>query len=137
MDEIENHRLKKFTILRKYVSHQEAMELQQKANLLLLIQVNDSRTKGALPGKLFEYLKAQKPILAIGPKQWDAFQIITKTKAGIGLEYQDSVKQYKAAIRQIFETNHGQFDKREIFQFSRNEITKELEKIIVNIDKHK
>ena len=48
------------------VTHREAVELQQSADVLLLMQWNDPREQGNVPGKLFEYMGARRPILLLG-----------------------------------------------------------------------
>ena len=69
--------LKEHTELVGYVSHDEAVKLQQESQVLLLVEIDSYETKGILPGKLFEYMAARRPILAIGPSHWDANQIIS------------------------------------------------------------
>ena len=44
----------------------EALSLQAQADILLLLQWNDPQESGNVPGKLFEYLAARRPILGIG-----------------------------------------------------------------------
>ena len=70
-----------------YVSHNQAIALQQKSRLLLLIEINSQETRGIIPGKLFEYLMAKRPILAIGPKKWDVQQILEETGSGEYFQY--------------------------------------------------
>lgn len=48
------------------VAHDTAIQLQQRADILLLMQWNDPREQGNVPGKFFEYLGAGRPILLLG-----------------------------------------------------------------------
>ncbi len=48
------------------VPHAEAMRRQLEADVLLLMQWQDPREQGNVPGKLFEYLGARRPILLLG-----------------------------------------------------------------------
>lgn len=48
------------------VSHADAAQLQRMADVLLLMQWNDPREQGNVPGKFFEYLGAGRPILLLG-----------------------------------------------------------------------
>jgi hypothetical protein len=45
--------------IRSRVPYRTALELQLQADVLLLLQWNDSQDEGAIPAKLFEYLYAQ------------------------------------------------------------------------------
>lgn len=65
-----------------YVSHKEAIRLQHKSQLLLLLEIDSPETRTILPGKLYEYLMAQRPILAIGPEGSDIEQILKETASG-------------------------------------------------------
>ena len=65
-----------------YLSHDKVLETQQKSQLLLLLEIDSEETKGIIPGKLFEYFNAKRPILAIGPKGWEAGELVRQQKAG-------------------------------------------------------
>ena len=61
-----------YTKLFGYLSHEEAQTYQRKSQVLLLVEIDSEETKGIIPGKLFEYMAAGRPILGIGPGAWDA-----------------------------------------------------------------
>lgn len=65
-----------------YLSHDEVLLIQQRSQLLLLLEIESEETKGIIPGKLFEYLNARRPILAIGPDGWEAGAMVELHKAG-------------------------------------------------------
>ena len=48
------------------VSHSESLRLQRQADILLLLLWDDPRERGTITGKVFEYVGAARPILAIG-----------------------------------------------------------------------
>jgi len=48
------------------IPYREALELQGRSDVLLLLQWNDTREAGNLPAKLFEYIYARRPLLMIG-----------------------------------------------------------------------
>ena len=82
-----------------YVSHQEAIIYQKKSQLLLLIEIDSEDTKCIIPGKLFEYMISNRPIVAIGPKGSDVEKIIKETNTGDYFNYSD----YESLKRIILE----------------------------------
>src|SRR6202008_1089139 len=67
-----------------YVSRRRSLELQRDTEvLLLLIPDSGGRGKGVLTGKIFEYLAAERPILAVVPSEGAAAQLVRDTGAGI------------------------------------------------------
>lgn len=57
---------------------------------ILLLPLNKAKNaKGRIPGKLFEYLRTQRPILALGPRDSDVAQIIKDSIAGETFDYDD------------------------------------------------
>jgi glycosyltransferase involved in cell wall biosynthesis len=66
-----------------YASHRRALELQRDSEaLLLLIPDASGRGKGVLSGKVFEYLAAERPILAVVPPNGAAADLIRATGTG-------------------------------------------------------
>ena len=75
-----------------YVSHVEAIAHQRKSQVLILIEINSADTKSIIPGKLFEYMVSNRPIIAIGPKDSDFAEIITNTNTGVFFDYSEKLK---------------------------------------------
>jgi hypothetical protein len=67
------------------VSHRESLGLQCQADVLLLLLWNAERQAGVYTGKLFEYIGARRPILAIGNDRNVAAQLIADRGAGVVL----------------------------------------------------
>jgi glycosyltransferase involved in cell wall biosynthesis len=66
------------------VSHREAIQAMQQADVVFLPVGEGPAWTGHYPGKLFEYLVCGTPILYIGP-EGDAFKLISQTRAGYPL----------------------------------------------------
>jgi glycosyltransferase involved in cell wall biosynthesis len=64
------------------VEHSEVPKYLMESDALLLVIPSHESEKGILTGKLFEYLAAMQPIIAIGPPDGDAAEIIKECKAG-------------------------------------------------------
>ena len=70
-----------------YVSHNEAVIFQKKSQVLVLVEIDSEDTKCIIPGKLFEYMVSNRPIIAIGPKDADVEKIIIETNTGNYFNY--------------------------------------------------
>jgi glycosyltransferase involved in cell wall biosynthesis len=67
-----------------YAPHRRALELQRDSEaLLLLIPEAAGRGRGVLSGKVFEYLAAARPILAVVPPDGAAAELLRETGAGV------------------------------------------------------
>ncbi len=67
-----------------YASHRRALELQRSSDaLLLLIPEAGGRGRGVLSGKVFEYLAAERPILAVVPPDGAAAELIREVGTGL------------------------------------------------------
>lgn len=73
-----------------YVSHGESLANQVNSSLLLLILHGDQSNPGHVPGKLYEYLGARRPIMAIVPGDFEAARIIRDTGAGVAIDASDA-----------------------------------------------
>ena len=118
-----------------YVSHNQAIALQQKSRLLLLIEINSEETRGIIPGKLFEYLMAKRPILAIGPHKWDVQQILEETDSGQYFQYSERNKLKGVILSQYEKYKEGDtnFVKGEISQYGRKNLTEKLASLIKSV----
>ena len=65
-----------------YVSHQEALQSNLDANILLLLVGDEDKFKPIYTGKIFEYLRSGRPILALAPKGGVVDQILRESGHG-------------------------------------------------------
>jgi glycosyltransferase involved in cell wall biosynthesis len=73
-----------------YAPRRTSLELQRDSEiLLLLIPEAGGRGKGVLSGKVFEYLAAERPILALVPPDGAAAQLIRDSGAGVVVAPED------------------------------------------------
>ena len=67
-----------------YAPRRRSLELQRDSEaLLLLIPEAGGRGRGVLSGKVFEYLAAERPILAVVPTDGAAAELLRETGAGV------------------------------------------------------
>jgi len=132
LDAIKDHQLNDYLNLLGYVSHQEAVAHQRKSQVLLLIEINSEDTKSIIPGKLFEYMVSNRPIIAIGPQGSDFADIVTQTNTGVFFDYSEKAK-LKSVILDFFnQFLEGKLQAHGIGlqQYSRKNLTKQLAQLI-------
>jgi glycosyltransferase involved in cell wall biosynthesis len=84
-----------------YAPRAESLRLQRDSEaLLLLVPDAGGRGKGVLSGKVFEYLAAGRPILAVVPPDGAAADLIRDTGAGVVVA-PDDVEGIGAALREL------------------------------------
>jgi glycosyltransferase involved in cell wall biosynthesis len=120
--------LSSHTTVMGYLSHIEALERQQRSQVLLLVEMDVPETKGIIPGKLFEYMMAKRPILALGPTDWEVGSIIADTNTGAAFGYGDAdqIKQLLLKWFQEYQKDGLQIKAQGLEQYSRRELTRKL-----------
>ena len=132
LDAISQFNLNDYLNLLGYVSHHEAIAHQKKSQVLLLIEINSEDTKSIIPGKLFEYMVSNRPIIAIGPQGSDFADIIKETNTGVFFDYSE-----KAKLKSVILDFYNQFLEGKLQsngvglqQYSRKNLTKQLAQLI-------
>ena len=132
LESIKKCNLEQYLTVQGYVSHSEALQLQRSAQLLLLVEIDSEETRGIIPGKLFEYMMSQRPILAVGPEKADIEKLITQTNTGRYFLYaqKGEIKQY--LLQRYSDFKNGALTTAPIGlqQYSRKVLTGELAKLI-------
>lgn len=134
LETIKEFRLENYVNHLGYVSHNEALQAQRSTQVLLLIEIDSEDTNCIIPGKLFEYMVSERPILAIGPEQADFKNIIKETNTGTFFTYQEN-----EALKSQIETYYNQFKENTlkvnaigIQKYSRKKLTEHLAKLITH-----
>ena len=70
-----------------YLSHEDSVKELQNADMLILPLRKEPEYRKVLPGKIFEYLAARKPVLGIGQEDGAAARVLSDTGAGIMLDW--------------------------------------------------
>ena len=130
-DSLEEYQIKNSTDI-GYVLHQEVTKYQQRSQVLLLAINNVKSAKGVITGKIFEYLQAKRPILAIGPTDGDLAEILKETHSGIIVNF-DAVENLKKEILQLYRSfKNGNLESKSsnIEHYHRRNLTEKLANII-------
>ncbi|MEM1132358.1 MAG: glycosyltransferase [Pseudomonadota bacterium] len=72
---------------RALVPREEILALERRVDVLIICRSNQAKTAGVIPGKLFEYIGARRPMLAMGSEQGETVEIIRDH--GFGLASND------------------------------------------------
>lgn len=132
MDSLRNYNLINYVDRVGYVTHKESITYQKKSQVLLLIESNIESKKGIIPGKLFEYMVSNRPILAIGPESWEVDSILTETNTGTAFSYNDEIM-IRSKIIEYFEAfKSGTLQSHAIGlqKYSRKALTERLVKLL-------
>ena len=136
LDTISEFELTNYVLNLGYVSHQKAVEHQRKSQVLLLIEINSDETKSIIPGKLFEYMISERPIIAIGPEGSDFAEIITSTNTGVFFTY-DKKEELKAILLnyyELYQKNNLKVNAVGLQKYFRKSLTEKLVELIKKND---
>jgi glycosyltransferase involved in cell wall biosynthesis len=131
---IHEHNLQDHARFLGYLPHQKSQQEMFNAQVLLLIEKDKTETRDIIPGKLFEYFQSKRPILGIGPDEWDVADMIKKHNCGFTFNYVEK-EEIKYCIRAYYEA----FMKGKLFikpinieMYHRKQLTERLATIIRN-----
>lgn len=136
IDSIKKNGLGQALNLISHVGHKEIANHLTRSQLLLLPINNTPNAKGIIPGKAFEYMAAQRPVLVIGPADGDTAKVIRKENAGEICPFADKegMKTKLLDYFLLFKDNQLFLDKNDFKQFSRkilaNQIISLYDKIV-------
>lgn len=132
LETIKEFKLEHFVNHLGYVSHEVALQEQRCSQVLLLIEIDSEQTNCIIPGKLFEYLVSERPILAIGPEKADFASIIKETNTGTFFTYEDkdALKSQIVQYFEAFQSQSLQVHAVGLQKYSRRALTQELVAIL-------
>lgn len=97
--EIEYYSLSKIAYNLGKISRETSLEKQMESQILLLLLWNHPKETGVFTGKIFEYLAAQRPILAIGGPNGVVKDLLEETGAG---KYATSATEIKEILKNYY-----------------------------------
>ncbi|MBZ0205177.1 MAG: glycosyltransferase [Flavobacteriales bacterium] len=92
------------------VTHKEAMRQMQRARVLLLLVNDTPNLMGILPGKLFEYISAGRPILGVAPTAGDVSRVLDREPHAV--IDRPSLQEQRARIKAMFSAPASEPDPR-------------------------
>jgi len=136
-DSLKEHNLFDKTIFFDYVEHEEAIRKSAQSSVLLLLLNDAPNVMGIIPGKMYEYMATQRPILCIGPTNNDAAQIINELNAGKVIYYDDFEKMKKSILNFFHKRNEqvSNIDTDKLLKYSRKALTSKIVELLDSISK--
>ena len=130
LETIDEFNLSKFVNNLGYISHGEAIVHQRTSQVLLLIEIDSEETRCIIPGKLFEYMVSERPIIAIGPKASDFEGILKETNTGQFFNYYEKEKLKETILThyQLYKQNNLKVYPVGLQYYSRKSLTEKLVK---------
>ncbi len=118
-----------------YIPHSETLKVLCEASALLLVINNTPNSNGILTNKFFEYLSAKRPIIAVGPVNGDAAEILRESNAGRISEYDDAdgLKNYLSELFDLYSQNKLVVEPGSIEKYSRKYLTSKLAGLLNDI----
>ncbi|RYD75939.1 MAG: glycosyl transferase family 1 [Sphingobacteriales bacterium] len=123
LDEIGNYHLKSNLLNLGQLTKDKVVEWLLASGILLLLHnkgYGDYNTKGRIPMKLFEYMGARRPVLALGETDSDVANILNESKAGLTIAYENA-SEIKASVLKYYDAwknNKSLFSPQNIEQYS-------------------
>lgn len=113
-----------------YKPHSEIPVYQKSAQALLVLA--PSTSKEILTGKIFEYLAANRPIMAVGPVGGDLDKLLIETDAGIMLPNDSETDIYEGLkwFWDGFQSDWSNFNPRNINLYSRKALTHKISELM-------
>ncbi len=111
-----------------FVEHKKCIQYMMKSQILLMPLNDTPNAMGIIPGKVFEYMAAKRPIFVIGPLEGDSAKLIRATNTGHVCHFKDK-NGMKAKIYDYFlnfKDNQLVLQENNFKQFSRKILAKKF-----------
>lgn len=118
------------------VPREIALNKQRDSQLLLFMKWNDPKERGYYSAKIFEYLAAKRPILAIGGFDDVVKELLDETKAGT---YASTMEELKGILRKLYQeyqaSGNARYkgEKASINKYSQREMAKKFALVMDSI----
>lgn len=123
-----------------YLPHEEVLKEMSSATVLLLLIGEYPYNEGVMTGKIFEYLRAKRPILAVIPPKGVAAEVIRETNAGMVVDT-SCINEITKGLLTLYELYlqgnlENQFNRIHIERYERKNLTAELSKIFEQLSEN-
>ncbi|MEC4116207.1 glycosyltransferase family 4 protein [Myroides phaeus] len=132
LDTIKEFKLEGCTLNMGYIDHIDSLKQMRASQVLLLVEIDSDDTKAIIPGKLFEYMASERPILGIGPEESDFFEIIQQTNTGKVALYseKDKIMDILSEYFELYKSKQLNVHGMGLQYYSRKRLTEKLASVI-------
>jgi len=131
---VEKYDLKEFVKLNPFLPYDECRKVQKSADILLILDSPEESMKGVATGKIFEYLAAGRPVLAVGPKGGAVDRLLRETNAGVLIDNEGDLKNFFKKIMTLKEEAFSfASDKEKIKKYSRKFQTGKMAELLERV----
>lgn len=129
---LQTHELMPHAVFPGYIPYAQLAERLAKARILYLPINNTPDAKGIMTGKCFEYLAAQRPILAQGPVLGDLHQLLEDTQAGKLFPFHEveALKDWILQRYYKFVMDEDSWQSKHIERYSRLHLSEQMAKLL-------
>lgn len=115
-----------------YLPHCDTVKLQRSAQVLILPLRKEPEYRKVLPGKIFEYLAARRPVLGIGQEDGAAAKVLEDSGAGLMLDWDrtSGMDAFIADVWDSFRKGTPAQSGQNIDKYGRKALTGQLVKIL-------
>jgi glycosyltransferase involved in cell wall biosynthesis len=119
------------------IPHKEVLKKQKESQALLLLSWNNKKEMIFLPGKIYEYLAAKRPVLSIGYEEGSLKNLIEKTNIGYHVSTIEEIKTSILKLYNNFKENKSlkYTGNNEVNKYSIISTTQKFAKILDSIEK--
>lgn len=137
LDTARQFNLEKIIHCTGYMNHDDTIRNLESSEVLLLLEREGKGAENIAPGKIYEYVNANRRILAMVPKQGVSADIIRATKTGIVCSNVDVPEIKEAVMAFYLEWKNHEFTIQpnwdEVYQFERKVLTEKLSNIVTQL----
>lgn len=120
-----------------YVPHKDSIGMIMKSDALLLVVDESKESREIVPGKVYEYIGVNRPLIAIGPEDGAVAQLIEETSSGY-IAHQNNIEKIKSMFIDAYtnwEMGHHNIDsnKEAITKYERRNATRQLAELLSSL----
>lgn len=122
-------------VLRGYLGHNEAVKEQMRAELLLIPLRKSPEMAKILPGKIFEYLAAGRPVLGFGQEDGVMAGLIGECQCGHMCDWdnENGVREAVLEVWERYKSGKSDFASKGYEKYSREALTERVADILANM----